>query len=91
MRRVRDPREMPCAVVLGVLEVVGGLSPHVQIAGDRPDPTHVVVAGDNDDRGGLADLVEVGAGLEKLGVAAPLGKVARDRHRVRRELHDTAL
>jgi hypothetical protein len=50
-----------------------------------------MVARDDDDGGGLADLVQIGAGLYKFGVCALLGKVARDRNRVWREFHHAPL
>jgi hypothetical protein len=87
-RRVELRGDVPG--VLGVLELVGGLPPDVQIAGDGADPAHVVVTGDDDDGGSLADLVEIGASLDELGGRAALREVARDGHRVRRELHDAA-
>src|SRR5215218_25471 len=42
--------------VPGVPEVVGSPS-KVEVAGDSPYPTYIMVAGDDDDGGGLADLV----------------------------------
>jgi hypothetical protein len=55
---------------------VGCPTPHPKVAGNSPDPAYIVVTGDNNDGGGLADVVEVGTSLNELGDGAPLGKVA---------------
>src|SRR5215210_2023998 len=81
------------ADVLGILEVVSApvaQKAEVEVSRDGADPTHVVVAGDDDDGRGLAHRVEVGTGLLELGVRAALREVAGDRDGVRPQLPDQA-
>ena len=74
--------------VPGVLELMSSLPRKAEVTGDGPHPAYVVIARDDYDRCGPANVVKVGAGADELGVQTPLREIARDRHRVRRELRD---